>query len=78
MSKTDFRADFPEVGYTPANLRHLLDVAGYTQKQAADTLGTTLRSVQNWAAEEASPMHRAMPAAKWRALFRHAEKALQK
>lgn len=57
--------NFPEVGYTPANLRFLLESKGWTQKQFADFLGVNLRTVGKWIADTSIKNHRDMPLLQW-------------
>jgi len=59
------RVDFPEAGYTPANLRALLASAGLTQQAAADLLGVDGRTVRKWLALSTSASHRDMPLRAW-------------
>lgn len=61
--------DFPEAGYTPANLRTLLASAGLTQQAAADLLGVDGRTVRKWVADLDNTSHRDMPLAKWQKLL---------
>ncbi len=60
---------FKEVGYTPNNLRTLIDVLGLTQQQTADHLGVNLVTVQKWLADTDKTSHRDMPLSQWRALL---------
>ena len=60
---------FPEAGYTPANLRTLLQNAGLTQQAAADMLGVDGRTVRKWVADLDNASHRDMPLAQWQKLF---------
>ena len=55
-----------EPGYTPANLRALIVAQGWTQKQAAEALGVTERTLRNWLTETDTPSHTDMPLVKWR------------
>lgn len=57
--------NFPETGYTPANLRALLQHAGLTQQAAADLLGVDGRTVRKWLADLDSSSHRDMPLTQW-------------
>lgn len=41
-------SNFPEVGYTPANLRFLIESKGWTQKQFAHKIGKAERTVRQW------------------------------
>lgn len=61
--------NFPEIGYTPENLRYLLKEMGWTQKQLAEHLNVSLRGVQAWVADVEKPAHRDMPLNQWRALL---------
>lgn len=60
---------FPEIGYTQANLRHLLGLLGLTQREAAEKLGCSLRNVQNWLMGDDKGGHRDMPLLYWKTLF---------
>lgn len=57
--------DFPEVGYTPANLRLLLKRANITQHRAATMLGVNERTVNSWCAPIDRAQHTDMPSKKW-------------
>ena len=59
---------YPETGYTPANLRHLLGILGMTQAAAANYLGVSDRTVRMWLAETDKPSHTDMPLLQWRKL----------
>ena len=62
--------NLPEAGYTPANLRALIEARGWTQKQAAEACGVSARVVRNWLLEYIdSPNHRDMPLRVWRKLM---------
>jgi transcriptional regulator with XRE-family HTH domain len=68
--------DFPEAGYTPANLRALLASAGLTQQAAANLIGVDGRTVRKWLADIDAPSHRDMPLKAWRKLINGAGLAL--
>lgn len=57
--------DFPEAGYTPANLRALLSSAGITQQAAGQLLGVDGRTVRKWCADLETSSHRDMPLSQW-------------
>lgn len=57
--------DYPETGYTPANLRHLRGIHGLTQTEVGRRTDTALRTVQNWEADVHSKDHSGMPHRKW-------------
>lgn len=59
---------YPEIGYTPANLRHLLGVLGMTQAAAAQYLGVSDRTMRMWLAETDKASHADMPLLQWRKL----------
>ena len=62
--------NLPEAGYTPANLRALIESRGWTQKQAAEACGVSGRVVRNrLVSDTASPNHRDMPLRVWRKLM---------
>lgn len=67
--------DFPEIGYTPANLRRLIEHLGWTQAQAAAHLGVAERSIRMWLAETDKTSHRDMPLQQWRILLAQLDKA---
>jgi DNA-binding XRE family transcriptional regulator len=56
---------FPEIGYTPANLRALLSSAGLTQQQAGKLLGVTTRTVAGWVVSVDERGHHDMPLRLW-------------
>lgn len=58
-------SNFPEVGYTPANLRFLLESKGWTQKVFAEKIGVNLRTVGKWVADISVKNHRDMPHEQW-------------
>lgn len=70
--------DFPEIGYTPANLRYLLTVAGLTQAAGGALTNASLRAVQGWLADKKSPSARDMPCAKWQELLGKVQELLAK
>lgn len=51
---------FPETGYTPANLRALLNQRRLTREDAARLLGVKVRAVHRWCADPGTPSHRDM------------------
>lgn len=56
-----------ELGYTPHNLRVLIERSGQTQKAIADALGVGLRTLHNWLiADLGNTQHRDMPLEQWR------------
>ena len=57
--------DFPEVGYTPANLRLLLKRTHTTQQRTAALLGVHERTVNSWCSALDKPQHTDMPSRKW-------------
>ena len=59
----------PESGYTPANLRAILDSSGMTQSAAAAMLGVDTRTVRKWLAEMGTATHRDMPLSQWMRLL---------
>jgi len=58
-------SNFPEVGYTPANLRHLIESKGWTQKEVAALLGVADITVRQWLMALDVKSHRDMPLKKW-------------
>lgn len=56
---------FPDVGYTPANLRLLLKRTHTTQRRAAAMLGVNERTVNSWCAPIDRAQHTDMPSKKW-------------
>ena len=65
---------FPEAGYTPANLRHLLEQRGWTQAHAAQLLGVTPQTMRRWLAAVGTPSRADMPHETWLALLQSPEK----
>ena len=74
---------FPEVGYTPANLRtllalagltHLIEQRGWTQAYAAELAGVSAQTMRRWLAAVDTPSHADMPLNKWLALLQSPEK----
>lgn len=61
--------DFPEPGYTPANLRTLLQHAGLTQQATGELLGVDTRTVRKWCAPLDSD-HADMPHYRWLQLLK--------
>ena len=62
-------SNFPETGYTPLNLRFLIESKGWTQKQAAAIIGTTEVSIRRWLMPLDTDSHRDMPLKKWTQLL---------
>lgn len=59
-------SNFPEIGYTPANLRFLLESKGWTQKQFAEKIGKAERTVRQWLNPDLlSRNHADMPHSLW-------------
>ena len=58
-------SNFPEDGYTPANLRFLLESKGWTQKQFAEKMGVTLLTVALWVADISVKNHRDLSHLQW-------------
>lgn len=61
-------SDYLEVGYTPANLRFLIDSKGWTQKEAAQKLGVADITLRQWIMAVDVKSHRDMPLKKWNEL----------
>ena len=57
------------IGYTPANLRHLRQESGLTQSELGNLLGVALRTVQQWEADIDKTTHSGMPHKKWMTLL---------
>jgi len=57
--------NFPETGYTPANLRFLIESKGWTQKEAAQKLGVADVTLRQWLMAVDVKSHRDMPLPKW-------------
>jgi hypothetical protein len=59
-------SNFPEIGYTPANLRYLIEeVKKLTQKETALILDVSEIQVRRWLMPIDAPNHRDMPLKKW-------------
>lgn len=67
---------FPDVGYTPANLRLLLKRTNITQRRAAAMLGVNERTVNSWCASIDRAQHTDMPSKKWAELQKILETGL--
>ena len=52
--------DFPEIGYTPANLRFLIESKGWTQMQVAELMVVNHSTVARWLSGATT-----MPHEKW-------------
>lgn len=63
----------PEIGYTPANLRALLEQRGLTREDAARLLGVRVRAVHRWCVETGNPNHRDMSLLHWRELLQQTQ-----
>jgi hypothetical protein len=64
-------SNFPEIGYTPANLRRLIELKGITQKEASLICGTSDINLRRWLMPLDAPNHRDMPLSKWNILLAH-------
>lgn len=62
-------SSFPEIGYTPQNLRHFIGLHGLRQKDVAEILGVNERTVRAWLATPEKPTHKDMPYEKWARLW---------
>lgn len=62
-------SDYPEIGYTPANLRFWIAQHGLLQKDVAAILGVSDSIVRKWLVELDKPSHRDMPLETWRKLL---------
>ena len=61
-------SDYPEVGYTPANLRFCIESKGWTQKEAAQKIGVADITLRQWLMAVDVKSHRDMPLKKWNEL----------
>lgn len=57
--------NFPEIGYTPANLRHLISKLGMTQIAVAEMMGVNPHVLRTWLTEIDKSSHRDMPLCQW-------------
>jgi DNA-binding transcriptional regulator YiaG len=56
-----------EVGYTPTNLRLVIEKLGVSQKQAAELCGVAERTLRQWLVKDLDAIgHRDMPLKQWR------------
>jgi transcriptional regulator with XRE-family HTH domain len=62
-------SNFHEIGYTPANLRHLIESKGWTQKEVAALLGVADITVRQWLMALDVKSHRDMPLKQWQKLL---------
>ena len=60
---------FPEIGYTPDNLRYLIKLLGITQARAAELVCVNPRVLRTWLAKSDKVSHHDMPLDKWRKLL---------
>lgn len=58
-------SNFPEIGYTPANLRHLIESKGWTQKVFAQAMGVSELAVRQWLMSVETKSHRDMSHTQW-------------
>ena len=59
-----------EVGYTPTNLRLVIEKLGVTQLKAAEMCGVKERTLRQWLNEDLeSKSHADMPHRKWKAFY---------
>lgn len=58
-------SSFPEIGYTPKNLRHLITQRGLLQREVAEILGVSDSMVRKWLADVHLVSHSDMPLEKW-------------
>ena len=63
---------FPEIGYTPENLKALRHAFNLTQQQVADLTETkSWRTVSKWESNIFDLSHADMPLKKWVKLYNH-------
>lgn len=62
-------SNFPEVGYTPANLRHLIESKGWTQNQVGELLSVDESTVRRWLMPIGTASRRDMPYETWTQLL---------
>ena len=67
---------FPEVGYTPANLRHLIETNNLTQANAASICLVDDSTVRRWLMPLGTSSRRDMPHEKWTDLLEAIEKGV--
>jgi len=59
-----------DVGYTPTNLRLVIEKLGVTQLKAAEMCGVKERTLRQWLNEDLeSKSHADMPHRKWKAFY---------
>ena len=63
-----------EHGYTPSNLRAVLNQHGITQQALANILGVNLKTAQRWCKPLENSDHHPMPHRQWVALLKKLEK----
>jgi DNA-binding transcriptional regulator YiaG len=57
--------NFPEVGYTPLNLRFLIESKGLTQAKIGEFLGVNESTVRRWLMPIGTSSRRDMPHEMW-------------
>ena len=62
--------NLPETGYTPANLRAILEQRGLTREDVARLLDVKIRAVHRWCVDTDNPNHRDMSLTHWRRLIK--------
>jgi XRE family transcriptional regulator len=65
VARIGVQLDFPETGYTPANLAALISHLGMNQSEFSRQTGIPLRTLQSYLASPYEKTHRDMPLAKW-------------
>lgn len=62
---------YPDIGYTPDNLKFFLSFRRISRRKAANILGVSVRTVDKWCLPLNSKDHRDMPLIKWQELIKN-------
>lgn len=60
---------FPESGYTPANLRKVMQRYGLTTRTLSNILGVNIRTTRTWLVPVGQQGHSDMPLHRWQELL---------
>jgi hypothetical protein len=69
LHKSFISGIFPQVGYTPQNLKFFMGFAGLSATEISKICGVEYPSVLKWRTDLGKENHRAMPYRKWKLLM---------